>query len=444
MQARISQSPSTRLEQIQVSLWWVFMFSLPLSKAINSICLVLLGLVSIVLVQKGEMKATFKKNLPVIGLGSAWFAYLLSVSWSEVRPIAWDIVYKQMPLIWLSLCLMTQEPFIRSRYRLLLTAFLSGICLAAVFTLFFYSLPEESAVQISDSLRFLGIKQYILLSKREAFGVYSPFIVRLQFSNLLAIALLTLIALYQNSWIKLLSGLLMGTCIILLGGRGGQAGWIVGMGILGIGSYHRFLQDRIASGIGKVLALILPYIAIPVGMTFFMYIVYLNVPAVTERYNQLIWELRLYESGEYLQYEYKHFTGLRRVVSWKNTWDLALANPFTGTGIGDYQYELEAIYSKQSPDIPVHSHHHFIFLVCNTGILGLMIFLGGILYWFIRNYPYMQSHWKMYALSLLFMWVTIMQFDIMNTQIDITAFVLFLGIAGIAGREDQVLSPGTP
>lgn len=420
--------------------FYVLLAALPLSKGIATVAMVALCLLSIahLWVHKRSLWKLILAHKAVFALSLPFFAYALSLLYSQDLPLGLKFMDRELPLVLLPLLVLIHAEVLVEKVRPLLLTFVLAVCFNGLVMLLFYALPEESAVQLADRFAFLGIKPYEQLSLREAFGVYSPFMIRIQFSNLLALACLAGLWMGTQSILKpwqvagLLAFLLL--CSAILGGRGGQLGLMAGLAVWLLAAYGRHLHPRLVRKVGRVGSMLLLLGSLGLSFGAAPYLLYKHIPALNERYNQLIWELKLYQSNEYLEYDYVHFTSLRRLFSYQNSWELIQEHPLLGVGVGDYQAAMSRVYRNNHPEFPVNSHNHLLFLWANAGLLALLAFLAGMAYWLVcvlRG----RAYWpQAYALSLLFFFLTILTLEAMLNQVDLMNFGLFLGWAALLVR----------
>ncbi len=406
---------------------------LPISKGASSFAMVAIGILLIIWLweQKQSLWKLIRQNLPIAVLALPFLAYAVSLLYSENLTSGAKFLERELNLLLPPLIVLIYQDFLRKYAKFLLAAFIIGVSFGALFTLIFYFLPEDQSIALADRLSMINLKPYQKLSLREAFGVYSPFMIRIQFSNLIALACLSIVYLYSENflrkWLIPTLVLLLFTSAIL-GGRGGQLGLMLAFGVWVLGGYfykiHPILKEKLtALGSYALLVLLLlgAFIVTP-------YAIYKSVPAVTERYNQLLWEISLYQSGEYVQHDYVHFTSLRRIISYQNSWELIQQQPILGVGVGDYAAEMKTIYAKNHPEFPVNSHNHLLFVWANAGLLGVFTFLFSIVYWLWHFWRKTQSWTRIFGLSLMAFFLSIMMLEAMINQVDLMAFGLFLGI----------------
>lgn len=412
------------------------MIGLPLSKGMaTSAMLSLLGLSLINLaITRASPLQVIRDNLPILGLTVLYCCYLFSLAYSENLSLGLAFIEREIPILIIPVIFALNRKVVSERLIVMLTIFVGVCCFASLVTLFFYTLPENESMAWVERLAFLNVKPYVQLSKREAFGVYSPFLDRLQFSNLLALGVLCCLHIRIKTQQVIFWGLalLLVLTSAVLGGKGGQLGLMAGLLTWFSLSFFRTIYpkwktrfSRFAAILGFMGLVFVLGVGVPYGL-------YKKVPAVNQRYNQMKWELETYYSDQYQEFEYVHFTTIRRILSWSHTWKLIRSHPILGVGVGDYKDRMEAIYAQYSPEFPVNSHNHYLFVWANCGIWGLLLFLGSILVWARSLGSISTLSSNTFPLSLLAVFMSIMLFDALISQVDTMSFGMFLAIGALS------------
>jgi len=173
----------------------------------------------------------------------------------------------------------------------------------------------------------------------------------------------------------------------LIGARGAQLSFLGGLGIGAI-SYLvdqlRSLQlpteeyrQRLTSSITILI----------IAMLVAPYIAYKTVPAVKKRYDQMQWELRLIENGDYKKEAYEYFTSLTRIRAWQNAISIIQESPILGVGIGDYDQAMINANQAYGDKVPTHNQNFFLYVWGASGVMALAALILGL--WF-----YIRSFWK--------------------------------------------------
>lgn len=411
------------------------MIAIPLSKGLASAVFALISLLSIpwLIIERQSLITVVRRNIGGVALALPFLAYMISLFYSSDLAAGIKMINREMALILLPLITIIHQKFILGNLKKLVTLFIVTVTFNALITSILYLLPESASIAFSEFplSQWIGVKEYEQLSKRESFGIYSPFMIRIQLSNLIAIGILFglwLIANKHRVW--LIAGcilmMLIGTTI--LGGRGGQLGLLGAIGIWILGWYFIRLHQTVKSRFTAIGSYTLIG-AILIGVLFIApYVAYQKVPAVKERYNQLMWEMRLYRNGEYKQLDYVHFTSLRRIISYQNSWKLIQSSPVLGVGVGDYNKEFASIYQKNHPEFPPNSHSHILFLWANAGIVGVLAWGVGLILWLSALFKNGRKWDLVLGISLFLFYFLIWLSEAMINQVDLCTYGLFMTI----------------
>lgn len=377
----------------------LLMVSLPISKGVASVALVGLLLTALLSFQQVKLKRTDWYLLPLM---LVWLLLLISQIYSDNIDLGWDILYRQNAMLLMPPIYLIHRTIIHQRFVLYLTTFVIAVLFAAALTLFFYFIPESTTIAITSKLTLL--QEHIAHEKQDAFGAYSPFLDRLHFSYLIGIAILTLLwrifkSPTQLTWQLSVLGLLIAT-MLLLGARGGQLGFLVIAAVWSIFLYLQFLHPTLKVKIGQIGSIIVLIAGISIGATALPYVAYKYVPAVQVRYNQLKWEIETFYNGTYVDFAYTHFTSIRRILSWQNTSQLVKEQPLLGTGVGDFDATLQAIYKRKDLGFPINAHQQFLYY---WGAGGLLCFLSFLCAFFALWWSTLRiRHWQEKAVILSF------------------------------------------
>ena len=431
--------PSQYIERAYLGLFIILIIAIPISKALASVAMGVLGGLSLIhlLTKPKQILPTFTAWPQIMALMLPFLFFGLSLLYTDDMRAGRKFWLMQNALFIVAGLVIVHAELLQRHYVLLLKTLIYTTSFTGMVTMLFYFLPEPQAIALAEFGQSLGMKEYILHTKREAFGVYSPFIVRLQQSNLISISILSAIWLMAKGKVSrnmLIWVVILFASSLVLGGRGGQIGLLAGLGIWLISWGIRKFSPRLAPTLGAWGARISIGVGSLVVLTLLPVAANYALPSVQERYNQLLWEIDTVYNGTYVNYDYVHFTGIRRIVSYQHTWEAITQNPILGVGVGDYQQTLEDIYAKDEFEFPVNGHNHLLFLWLNTGLIGLLAFLLGWTYW---AYQILQKRsWddSTQAVSIITFFLTIMMFDIMVTQIDTMIQPFIMGIIAVVAN----------
>lgn len=364
---------------------WLFVISLPLSKAVNSVSLAFLFVISLLVWLKNFRTV----NLRVPALIPVLFValYLPSLAVTDDLTQGMWFIYRQNIYLTLPFSLYIGRSFWLPHYQWYFKWFILAAAATSAVTLIFFALPESTVIQLTSAVP--GLMEYIQMTSRVKFGLYSPFIDRLHFAYLLGMGLFCLIYFFmlgqREEW-QIFSAVTITVTFLLLGGRGAQLGLLFGA-VVWIsrlsGQYLALHYPQWSTALRLIIkqGLIVFYL-VSVPLLF-----YHLINPVKSRYQQLFWELKLIRNGEYRQWDFQHFTSLRRLLSLKHHVSLIKQHPWLGTGVGDFRADLAQAYASDpsmSIKIDPNANNKFLFIWANAGLLGIMIFFYG-LFWLLKS-----------------------------------------------------------
>jgi len=425
-------------------LFGLFLISLPFSKGINSVTYVGLLLLSLggLFTRKVSPPSYLKKRLLPIGL--LFGLLVVSCLYSEDKETGLAVLRSQSKMLGLPLLIAFNADLIQKQYHRYLFILIRSVVIAACITLLFFFLPESFVQKIAATTRYL--QEYIPHEKKYAFGAYSPFIDRLQFSYLIVLAFfLECWCTFQLAPPKKFPYLpinfhtsILFIILIIIGARGAQLGFVVGLGIWMIGIYLKYGHSTMASRFGNALSYLLLIGGLGLTTIALPYVAYKTIPTLQERYNQLIWEIGTYQDGTIQKYDYTHFTSIRRWLSWQHSMELIQQQPLLGTGIGDYKRELGQTYAKDQLKVPVNTQSQFLYYGVSAGIMTLLAFLGLWGYWLFQGFQHNQYWKKVLFLSIFFFYILVLLFDApLNFKVGAMTFWLIYALLLI---KEEILS----
>ena len=373
---------------------------------------------------------------------------LISLLYSSNFEKGGKIIISQIEFLALPFIFFVHQIFIKKRFWEYIKIFISATSIAAFLTIFFFLLPPETTQNIVAAIP--SLKEYIIHEKELAFGIYSPFIDRLQFSYLVGMAIFFQlwvifrqlekgIFFIKNNYLSpIIKLILLLLTLLILGARGAQISFLIAAVIWIIGGYFQFVFPIIKQKFNALFANGL----LIFGLFFFLIIApffaYKNIPAVKVRYEQMQWEIGTFQDGTFKNYNYTHFTSIRRVLSWKNSWAIIQENPFLGVGIGDYQKAMEKEYQKDGLGFPVNTQSQFLYYWTASGILGLLalLFLFGFL--FVHCLYQKEDYFKLLGFSFLLFYSIIFLFDApLNFQVGGMTFLVFYCLISTYSKQEK-------
>ena len=433
-------------------LFLVLFISLPISKGLASTCEVLLIFFSLLRLKDINIKYLIKENKHVVSICLVFLCLLVGLLYTSDLVNGFIVLKRHHRLFVIPFIVLLNLGLIEKHGKEYILVFIQGTAFACLVTIIFYLIPEVHLIKLINNIPLL--QEYPMNKDRIAFGLYSPFIDRLQFSNLIAVASISSCYLFfvptlspvasgqagQVNKIRIYILFLFLALIItssLLGGRGGQLGLLTGLMVFFLCLIYNYLQPKLMKRFGKFFTSSLLMLIIIFFVVSIPYCAYKFIPPINKRYNQLLWELEVSKNLKKDDARIRDFTSVRRIVSWKNTWQLIKQNPVLGVGTGDYIYELSKIYEKDQYDLPVNSHSQYLYIWASIGIWGLIIFLFVIFYWLysLKNAQIIF----IYGLSFISFYMTTMLFEAsLIKQIDSMTFALFMSFIGVLGNKKNL------
>jgi len=431
-------------------LFGVFIGMLPFSKGVAAAAYVLLIVLSFCkLILKNRFFQTpkieqvslskvysYKRKKILLAPLFLFLALTFSLLYTADQQTGIRLIISQSKMLGIPFIFFVNYDLLRQKKDDFLLLFLRAASLAALITCLFFLLPSKTVAAIAATIP--PLKDYIIHKKAYAFGAYSPFLDRLQFSYLLSgsffLALWRLLKLPTKSsrfsdYIYILAPCL---CLLILGARGTQLGFILGGGMWLIGIYlyygHPVLKAKISSFLSYsllVLCLFLTTFCLPL-------LIYKKVPAVKMRYDQLRWEIATFQDNTFQNYEYIYFTSVRRFLSWRNSWLLIQEQPLLGVGIGDYEAKMATVYQQDALGYPVNTHSQLLYYWTCAGLLGIGLFLlvwGHWFYCLLRA----KDYWtRILACSFFAFYTFVFLLDApLNFQVGAMTFWFFYSFVGL-------------
>ncbi len=378
----------------------LLLIALPFSKGVASIAYVGLLILSVFNILKKRFSPSSAdevsaledtrslKIVKTILLLPGLLFLILSVSllYSEETKEGIRALISHSKIIGIPLIFYTNLFLIKKRYYGYVNMLIRAVSIAVGITFIFFLLPDSIVQQITD---IIGMQEYISHDKKYAFGAYSPFVDRLQFSYLIVLVIflelwnIFHLAIGQRLpyFLKNSTLILLLIGLIILGARGAQLGCLLGTSIWLVGVFYQYGYAGLKEKWGGSAAIGILAIGLLINTIGIPFAAYKMIPSVQTRYNQMTWELGTFKDGTYQNYDYTHFTSVRRLLSWKHTWTVIKNQPILGVGIGDYDKTMEMAYQKEPLHFPVNTHNQFLYYWVCGGILAIGIFILILIYW---------------------------------------------------------------
>ncbi len=403
-----------------------------------------------------------------------FFSLAISLFYSSDFTKGLDILLSQIEFLAIPFIFWINQSLVTKRFQDYTQLLINATVIAAFITFIFFLLPIDLTQYIAANVPLL--KDYIVHEKALAFGVYSPFTERLQFSYLIGVAIFlqlwvfferfgshpsscplpiaietpegekdsanlylskenSIVSFFRRSKVlktlghQKIAGLIkimvLFITLLILGARGAQLSFLVASITWIIGGYFYFIYPKLLKKVNAFFA----YAFLLVGLTFFLIIApffaYKKIPAVKVRYDQMRWEIGTFQDGTFKNYEYIHFTSIRRLLSWKNSWRIIQENLILGVGIGDYQMAMDKEYAKDELGFPVNTQSQFLYYWTAAGLISLLIFISLLGYTFFVFFRQQSFALKLLGSSFIVFYSLIFLFDApLNFQVGAMTFLI--------------------
>ncbi len=309
--------------------------------------------------------------------------------------------------------------------------------LAASITVIFSWMPQDNVIWISENAPL--IQPYPKSGNNAHFGLYSPFVDRLQFSNLLGLsALATFFLVSSKKAHKSLFLILIpiSYCTLILGGRGGQISLFIGGALYLTILLFKFVLPLMTKKMSLGGARFLLITIILVGLITIPVVMLKYNKSLNARYDQMRWELETFQNGTYKQYDYEHFTSVRRIISWQHLGSIFKENPLIGVGTGDVKSALKKKYEEDQYIFPVNTHSQYLYLLAGWGILGFSVFFISWAYWLWKIKEHKHKFVLTYGIVFsVFTLVSMATDAIFIKQVDLMAFITLIAYIGLFPNE---------
>jgi hypothetical protein len=275
-------------------------------------------------------------------------------------------------------------------------------------------LPTETALNIVQ--KFGNILKAFPDSDKDLFGWYVPFMIRINYCNILSYTGIAIIFLYivERKPYYLLMSLFFLSSSFVMGARASMiAVMVIVPFIILLNSKNIFQKISLSK--------IFIFIGLLIGTIYFI------KPNIENRIKQTKYEIESIQDQTFLKKDYQNFTTLLRMYSWKNAIQVVKIEPVLGQGIGDYKKVFEEQYQQDKLSVPLYYHSQWLYFIGVFGVLGIIIFIISYLY-FGLNFKRSPALYYLIIFSLYtsIVWI----FDTLLLQkIEMMAFALFLSFA---------------
>jgi O-antigen ligase len=173
-----------------------------------------------------------------------------------------------------------------------------------------------------------------------------------------------------------------------------------------------------------------------IGLVSLPLLAYQMVPSLRQKVSYMLWDLKMHTAGT--GEAYSDSERLRSLIAAK---EIIEPHPLLGVGAGDLRYQVRAWYQQNHPDLAHDSqkmpHNQYLSVWAGTGLLGLLLFLWGMLY------PLQSKGRYKDPLLLSFQLIMLFSFMVENTienAVGIALYLLFV-LLGMKGTGDSLKLP---
>jgi len=364
-----------KVDLIRKNLLYLYIFTIPLSTAINNL---LFGLIILFWIVWGDKKKTLnaiRNNPIVIAFYALFFLFALSLLWSDnkiegLKLLKKEIFYLALPIF---ISLMKKEEI-----KNYIKSFLFAMFISEIFSylIFFKIIPPILNATVYDPIPFMGPSGHIS---------YNPMLV-------LSIYLLIyfLFNTKQNPFFKIVSIFFILTMTINLfitGGRAGQVAFFLMVFVIAM----QFFKFNL-----KTFFLTL------ITVTTIFFISYNSSKIFYDRVNLAISNIKDFKKNQ-------NTSVGRRLATWQNSLRIIKDSPILGTGAGDYKKIMQDYSNKYTPKLKIlpQPHNMYLFAWVHSGIFAfislLLIFIFQIRASFVIEDEYKPIRFALPILYLIIM-----------------------------------------
>lgn len=344
--------------------WFLIAGIIALIGIFFSRAMISIGMIGIVLVfvwtKSWEKPFSLKsQDLILFFLAPILLIYLVGGIWTENYTYWLDRIQVKLPLLFLPLGAWAVKDLLRQRTMDVLILVFISLCAATALGSFIYYV-----------LHFKEVTESYKHAK-----TIPTIIEHIRFSLLLAIACFASIQAYLQSsllntkfkkYVVACMGMFIFIFLHILSIRSGLLA-LYATGFMWLIIYV------FQSGKKKFL------LVLPVGLGFLV-LMYLFVPSLHNKVNYMVRDINQFVTGKSVN----NYSDGNRLLSMKLGVQVGLENPIVGVGSGDVQDEMNKVYKNEYPDIDKNNwlipHNQFVYIYTALGIVGLLVFIGCLLY----------------------------------------------------------------
>jgi len=366
---------SSKLDTIRKTLISLYIFSLPLSVAINNILFGALMLFWIIWGDKKKTLEFIKTNPLVIAFYILFALFAISIFWSDNIHQAAMLIKKEAFYLALPIFMSLVK---KDEIDIYIKSFLSAMFISEFlsYLIFFEVIPPILHATVHDPVPFMGPTGHISYNPMLVLSIY--LLVYLFFKNKL------------SGFYKVLSALFILTMtanLFITGGRAGQVAFFFMLIVMTM----QFFKLNIKTFILSIVAIVSIF-----------FIAYNSSNLFHKRVNLAISDVKNYK-------ENKNTSVGMRITTWENSLRIIKDYPLRGSGVGDFNSDIIEYAKKYTPNASVNSqpHNMYLFAWAHSGIFAFLaliaIFIIEIRASFVLNDKYQPIRLALPILYIIIM-----------------------------------------
>ncbi len=366
---------SPKIDNARKILLGLYIFSIPISAAINNI---LFGFVILFWIIWGDKKETLKllKNPLVVAFYTLFAIFTISMLWSDDLKQGLLMLKKEMFYLVLPIFMSLVK---KEEIDFYLKSFLAAMFISELssYLIFFKIVPPFLHATQYDPVPFMGATGHIS---------YNPMLV-------LSIFLLLYFFFRKDNsslWFKIISAIFILTMTINLFITGGRAGQVAFF-FVAIVAFMQFFKANFKTFFISIFAIIAIF-----------FIAYNSSTIFHNRVNLAIHDVKTFKQNPNTS------VGMR-LANWENSLRLIKKHPLTGAGIGDYKKDLTYYFKKYTPKAAIlpQPHNMYLFAWVHSGLFALLALLSIFAIEF-KGYRVLNDEYKPIRLILPTLFLIIM------------------------------------
>lgn len=360
---------------------------------------------------KEKMEGLWKEKaaLAIIGI---YLLHLIGLIYTSDFGYALKDLNVKLPILLLPLIVVTGPQLTKKDQDVIWLTFLGGMLLGTAISMYIY-------------FGFTGVRITSANYSSSHIQELSPMISHIRYSLLMCIGAYTAIYFFlkEQQVLKKIGFALLALWLILflgiLGVRSGLLAFFASA--LVISMYQIIMHRKMLLGAVLLAAIVLT-----------PYLFYKNITMFRLGVDEVKWELGYYEQGG----KPSGHSIPQRFAFWKASKDLIAMNPVVGVGTGDMVQAYHDYYQAH-PDLldansQYRAHNQYLSITVAFGLLGLLLFLGGIFFPFFTTGHQGNVIWMAFFITFI---VSMLIEDTIETQAGVTFFGFF--VAFFARKKEE-------